>query len=208
VASVAYREDGTARVLISDFGMGNWRTLADLQIDPEHPARSSEVVCWSPDSSRFAVPEVDRTAHHLRVFDVQEGRSRRVARAFVAGPILWDDDSATLLFSGGSSRDDAGPMGILRVHVDSQRVTTVLLADDLLLLAKNAARNRLLFTGPVHTEDGLLHMFFSCSTTGYGLATLPVDSGAAGHPPVSVSPDGATLALIGESAQVRFLRLP
>jgi hypothetical protein len=207
VAGVIYNECGTARVLLSDFGICNWRVMADLQIDPEHLRRSSPVVFWSPDSTRFAVAEMEGEGHYLRVFEVPEGTTRRVARAIIRGPILWDRDGESILFAGSASKDDAAAAGVFRVHVEMRQMVQMIRAEDASLLGWSAVQDRLLFTGQVRTERDPLRRFFSSSAVGSDLALLPVESGADGDPAGSVSPDGTALALIGETGPVRFLAL-
>ncbi len=72
LAAILYEQDArTGRVIVSDFGHGNWQTLGFIRADTDLLGKYSPMIFWNEDSSGFSVPDPD-DPDHLRGFAVAE----------------------------------------------------------------------------------------------------------------------------------------
>ncbi len=208
VAALLYdKSTGTAEVFLSDFGFGNWRSLGTIGFDKEQLDVFSDMIYWSPDSSRFVVPEQERgfalkskPPHFLRLFDAQTGRSSRIAAGNPDTDILWDDDSRFFAFS--ETAEGGEDSAIYRV--DSRTgwsIPLVSLKGDNYLVSWNRDNGRIYFYNRLackasgSSEEITVRRFFSCTSNGSDLRDLgpwiKEDSAI-----WSLSPGGARLILL------------
>ena len=187
IAALLYdKHTDTAEVFLADFGFDNWRRLATIGFDSDQLKVFSPMIYWAPDSSCFVLPEKEegpglkgRPQHHLRLFDVQTGRSWVIVPGNPNTAILWDGESRSFFFSGTSTADDEdSDSAIYRVERRNGRTIPVVSEGDNFLLSWNQDDERVVFyqkirvKGPKGSEEITTRRFLSCASDGTDVREL------------------------------------
>lgn len=185
-AAVLYDEDaGTAEVLMSDFGVGNWRRLATIGFDSDQLGVLSPMIYWSPDSSCFVVPEEERgfglkgkPHYYLRLFDARTGRSWKTAFGNPNTAIIWDSAGRNIFFSGPPMADDDSDSVIYRTDRRSGCTIPVVPEGDNFLISLNHENERIYFYRklcvkcPDGSEKVTVRRLLSCASDGTDVREL------------------------------------
>jgi Tol biopolymer transport system component len=186
-------------VFVGDFRVARWQKLATISVKAEDMPAYSPLVFWSPDSSRFVVPEEEHGQEFLRVFEARTGQSSRIAAAQLNGLIVWEPDGRALFFSGAGQ--DADP-GIFRVDATSGELSAVVRDDNAHLLAWHAGYARLVFYHTSEAGNEKRYRLFSCYADGSDLQGFGTES-TADNPGWSISQGGKHLLFIwGEGCEI------
>ncbi len=209
VAVLLYdKESDLARVYLADFAAADWRLLETLQVDVDRLGTHSQEIYWSPDSTKFAVPEKVKAASdeedacgYLRVFDVVAQSSRRFPAREPSPAILWNQDSSALVFA--VPKEPAA--GIFRADLSSASVSMIVPGPENSLLSWNHQDGRIYFfrtsdTGATRPVSGerFEHRLFSCDTEGNGARTLGRFY-TSRDPYWNLSPDGSQMVLFEDA---------
>lgn len=199
-----------ANVYVSDSVTQSWRKLGTLHLDSNATDTLSTLIYWSPDSSKFVVPEIetgsdsgDLPGHYLRVFDVLSGDSYRLCAAQPNTEIFWSQAGDALVFSGSVEVGGESFRGAFRVEVFSGRLLPLVADEDICLVAWNSDEGRVYFYRRFESEDAkegpLRKMkFYSCASDGPDLREIsdPLPSENCGW---VLSPVGNRLLLFSSS---------
>jgi Tol biopolymer transport system component len=217
VAAVLYDERAqAAEVFLSDFGFDNWRRLATIGFDADQLDVFSPMIYWSPDSTRFVMPEEDRGLglkgkphSHLRLFDVRSGGTLRIPSCNTNSAVLWDEEGRSFYFSGNPVDGDSDSV-IYRVESESGWKIPVVPAGNNILVSWNRADGRIYFCrklsegGP---EDSTSRALYSCASDGSDVQELSpwLESDQLVW---GISPDGSRILFLSNQPRLSLLGCP
>ena len=204
VAALLYdAPSGLARLFISDFGYGNWRLLDTLQCDAKQLEGLAPMIYWSPDSTRFVIPETasgnragEEDRGHLRLFETGRAGSSRIAEDRPQSVVQWSRDSRSLVYSAVDPDHDSN-LTIYRVDLNSGRKTALISEGKNNLMAWNSETGRVYFYRTSGKDEASLNELISCA--GDGSDARPEGFSFGGdHPSWCASSGGSSLVIYRE----------
>jgi len=204
VAALLYdASSGLARLFISDFGFGNWRLLDILQYDSAQLEGLAPMIYWSPDSTRFVIPETasgnragEEDQGFLRLFEVGRAGSRRIANDSPQSVVQWSRDSRSLVYSAVDAEHDSN-LAIYRVDLNSGRRIPLISEGKNNLMVWNSQSGRIYFYRASGRDEKSLNELSSCAGDGSDVRPEGYSFGGE-HPSWSASCGGRSLIIFRE----------
>ncbi len=203
-ALLSDKESGSARLYLADFDAAEWRFVETLEVDTDQMKKRSQAIYWSPDSSKFVVPEIERATAdekdargYLRLFDDATGWSNRFPGGDSSSAIMWNRESDAFVFAVSETPG----AGIYRADFPSGSVRMIVPGTENRLLSWNHQDGRIYFFRTNRTEkprpadeERFEHRLFSCDAEGDAGRT-PGRLSTSGSPFWNLSPDGSQMVL-------------